>query len=138
MSGIAASEFAYSVASDCSKLALFGNGMLSGTVETMFVYPEAMQRNLQLTRGLVFSQPLLLLLAKSGLSREDAYKIVQRNAMKVWDLAASGSNPEITFRSLIESDPEIGKRISPSDLDTAFDPAQATKHVDRIFERVGL
>jgi adenylosuccinate lyase len=112
--------------------------LMSRTVETMFVYPEAMQRNLQLTRGLVFSQPVLLLLAKSGLSREDAYKIVQRNAMKVWDLAASGANPKVTFRRLIESDPEIGSRLTKSDLDHAFDPAAATKHVDRIFERAGL
>jgi len=112
--------------------------LMSRTVETMFVYPEAMQRNLQMTRGLVFSQPVLLLLAKSGLSREDAYKIVQRNAMKVWELAASGSNPEITFRGLIESDEEVAKRITKEELDHAFDPAAATKHVDRIFDRVGL
>jgi len=112
--------------------------LMSHTVETMFVYPEAMQRNLAITRGLVFSQPVLLLLAKSGLSREESYKIVQRNAMKVWELAASASQPDITFRKLIEEDPEISGRISKEELDNAFDPAQATRHVDRIFERVGL
>ncbi len=112
--------------------------LMAKTVETMFVYPEAMQRNLSLTRGLVFSQPILLLLAKSGLTREDSYKIVQRNAMKVWELAASGSNPEVTFRSLIEADPDVAGRLSKADLDKAFDPSAAIKHVDRIFERVGL
>ena len=112
--------------------------LMARSVETMFVYPEAMRRNLDLTRGLVFSQPILLLLAKSGLSREESYKVVQRNAMKVWELAASGSNPEITFRRLIEEDEVVAGRLSKSDLDKAFDPSQATKHVDRIFERVGL
>jgi len=112
--------------------------LMARTVRTMFVYPEAMQRNLGLTRGLVFSQPILLLLAKSGLSREESYKIVQRNAMKVWELAASGAEPEITFRSLLELDAEIAGRISKEDLDHAFDPSQATRHIDRIFERVGL
>ncbi len=112
--------------------------LMARSVETMFVYPEAMRRNLDLTRGLVFSQPILLLLAKSGLSREESYKIVQRNAMKVWALAASGSNPEITFRKLIEEDADVAGRLSSADLDQAFDPAAATKHVNRIFERVGL
>ena len=112
--------------------------LMTRTVSTMFVYPEAMQRNLQLTRGLVFSQPILLLLAKSGLTREDSYKIVQRNAMRVWELAASGAQPEITFRSLIEQDPDIKGRLSKADLDHAFDPSAAVRHVDRIFERVGL
>jgi adenylosuccinate lyase len=111
---------------------------MTRTVATMFVYPEAMRRNLEITRGLVFSQPILLLLAKSGLSREESYKIVQRNAMKVWELAASGSQPEVTFRKLIEKDPEIQGRLSSGDLDKAFDPAAAVRHVDRIFERVGL
>ncbi len=112
--------------------------LMTKTVDTMFVYPEAMARNLQMTRGLVFSQPLLLALAKSGLSREASYKIVQTNAMKVWELAASGSNPEITFRGLIESDPEIARRLDKKALDEAFDPKAASKHVDYLFKRAGL
>jgi len=111
---------------------------MTRTGATMFVYPEAMRRNLEITRGLVFSQPILLLLAKSGLSREESYKIVQRNAMKVWELAASNAQPEITFRALIEQDPEIAGRLSKESLDKAFDPAAAVRHVDRLFERVGL
>lgn len=112
--------------------------LMTKTVETMYIYPAAMERNLQLTRGLVFSQPLLLALAKSGLTREDSYKIVQRNAMKVWELAAEGRDPHITFRSLIEADPDIAGRITAKELDEAFDPKAAMKNVDLIFERVGL
>jgi adenylosuccinate lyase len=112
--------------------------LMTKTIRTMFVYPEAMRRNLELTRGLVFSQPVLLALTKSGLSREESYSIVQRNAMQVWELAATGSNPEITFRSLLDKDAEVQKRLSKADLDRAFDPAHAVRHVDRIFERVGL
>ncbi len=112
--------------------------LMTKTIDTMFVYPEAMARNLNLTRGLVFSQPVLLLLAKSGLSREASYSIVQRNAMQVWELAAEGKNPEITFRGLLEADPDISGRLSSHDLDEAFNPAAAVKHVDRIFQRVGL
>lgn len=108
------------------------------TIETMYVYPEAMLRNLELTRGLVFSQPVLLVLAKGGLSREESYSIVQRNAMKVWELAAEGKDPHITFRSLLEADPDISGRITKEQLDHAFDPKAAMKNVDLIFERVGL
>jgi adenylosuccinate lyase len=112
--------------------------LMTKTVDTMFVYPEAMQRNLNLTRGLVFSQPVLLLLAKSGLTREQSYSIVQRNAMRVWELAAEGKSPEVTFRGLLEQDPDISGRLSKEDLDRAFDPAAATKHIDTLFKRVGL
>ena len=112
--------------------------LMTKTIDTMFVYPEAMARNLNLTRGLVFSQPVLLLLAKSGLSREESYSIVQRNAMKVWELAAEGKDPHITFRGLLEADPLISGRLTGEQLDRAFDPGAAVKHVDRIFERVGL
>ena len=102
--------------------------LMANSVQTMFVYPEAMRRNLDLhAHGLVFSQPLLLLLTKSGLSREESYKIVQRNAMKVWELAASGAQPEITFRKLIEQDADVAGRLSAADLDHAFGPAQATQ-----------
>lgn len=112
--------------------------LMTKTIETMYIYPEAMKRNLDLTRGLVFSQPVMLLLAKSGLSREESYKIVQGNAMKVWELAAEGKDPHITFRSLLEKDPMIEARIPKEALDKAFDPMAALKHVDMIFQRVGL
>ncbi|MEI8134906.1 MAG: adenylosuccinate lyase [bacterium] len=113
-------------------------GLMIKTVDTMFIYPAAMKRNLELTRGLVYSQPVLLLLAKSGLSREESYRIVQQNAMKVWELAAEGKDPHITFRSLLEADPIISVRISKAEFDHAFDPMVAMKHIDTIFARVGL
>jgi adenylosuccinate lyase len=112
--------------------------LMTKTVDTMYIYPAAMERNLDLTRGLVFSQPLLLALAKGGLTREAAYAIVQRNAMKVWELAAEGKDPHVTFRSLIEADPEIAGRISQMQLDAAFDAKAAMKNVDHIFARAGL
>jgi adenylosuccinate lyase len=111
---------------------------MTKTIETMYIYPEAMKRNLDLTRGLVFSQPVLLALAKGGLSREESYAIVQRNAMKVWELAAEAKDPHVTFRSLLEADPDISGRITAKQLDEAFDPKAAMKNVDLIFERVGL
>ncbi|MEP7234670.1 MAG: adenylosuccinate lyase [Ignavibacteriota bacterium] len=113
-------------------------GLMIKTIETMYVYPEAMKRNLELTRGLVFSQPVLLLLIKSGISREDAYKIVQFNAMKVWELVAEGADPHITFRSLLEADPQVASKLGSEDLDHAFDPKAAMKHIDTIFHRVGI
>lgn len=112
--------------------------LVTKTIETMYVYPEAMKRNLELTRGLVFSQPVLLVLAKGGLSREESYAIVQRNAMKVWELAAEGKDPHITFRSLLEADPDISGRITSKQFDEAFDPKAAMKNVDLVFGRVGL
>jgi adenylosuccinate lyase len=112
--------------------------LMTKTIETMYIYPEAMKRNLDLTRGLVFSQPVLLALAKGGLSREESYAIVQRNAMKVWELAAEAKDPHVTFRSLLEADPDISGRITAKQLDEAFDPKAAMKNVDLIFERVGL
>jgi adenylosuccinate lyase len=112
--------------------------LVTKTIQTMYVYPEAMQRNLELTRGLVYSQPVLLALAKAGLSREEAYAIVQRNAMKVWELAAEAKDPHITFRSLLEADEIITHKLSKNDLDAAFNPAAASKNVDMIFARLGL
>jgi adenylosuccinate lyase len=112
--------------------------LMTKTIKTMFVYPEAMKRNLELTRGLLFSQPVLLLLAKSGLSREESYSIVQRNAMKVWETASTGGDPNITFRKLLENDADISGRISAQEFDSAFNLNHAFKHIDLIFQRVGL
>ena len=101
---------------------------LSGIVDGLLVYPERMLENLARMRGLVFSQGMLLALARKGLSRETAYAIVQRNAMKVW--AGEGS-----FRDLLAADPEVGAALSTAELDAVFDPARALAHVDTIFAR---
>ena len=101
---------------------------LTGIVDGLLVYPERMLENLARMRGLVFSQGMLLALARKGLSRETAYAIVQRNAMKVW--AGEGS-----FRDLLAADPEVGAALSTAELDAVFDPARALAHVDTIFAR---
>ena len=99
-------------------------------IDTLVVYPERMKRNLESTGGLVFSGQLLLDLVESGtLTREDAYRIVQRNAMQAWQ---NGEN----FRALIEADPEIASRISREQIERAFDLQRQLRNVDKIFARV--
>jgi adenylosuccinate lyase len=102
---------------------------LTGILDGLLVYPDAMRANLEKTRGLVFSQAVLLALTRAGMKREAAYAAVQRNAMKVWD-------GEAGFRELLASDPEVAGVLSKSDLDAAFDASLTLRHVDAIFERV--
>ena len=98
-------------------------------VEKMFVYPERMLENLHLMKGLIFSGQLLLDLTTKGVTREDAYRWVQRNAMRVW-------NHEGDFKSLINQDQDIAKHLSPSEIAKAFDLNHQIRHVDYIFKRV--
>lgn len=98
-------------------------------VDTMLVYPERMLRNLHSTGGLVFSGQLLLDLVEAGVLREDAYRIVQRNAMLAW-------REEKNFRELVSSDPEITSRVEKKTLDRAFDLNRQLRNVDQIFKRV--
>jgi adenylosuccinate lyase len=97
-------------------------------VESLVVFPERMRENLELTRGLAFSGTLLLALAEKGLSREDAYALVQRHAMDTWDRGGD-------FRERILADPAIGAVLSKEEIDRAFSLEQALRHVDAIFER---
>jgi adenylosuccinate lyase len=98
-------------------------------IEKMFVYPQRMQANLDSTGGLVFSGQLLLDLVESGVVREDAYRIVQRNAMRAWQ---EGLN----FRELIANDSEISSRVPRKQIDRAFDLSRQLRNVDKIFKRV--
>ena len=98
-------------------------------LDKMFVYPKRMKQNLESTGGLVFSGQLLLDLAESGMSREDAYRLVQKHAMQAWQ---QGKN----FRELIANDRAIAKRLSPGQLDKAFDLKRQLRNVDKIFARV--
>ncbi len=98
-------------------------------VDTLLVYPERMLRNLHSTGGLVFSGQLLLDLVEAGVLREDAYRIVQRNAMQAW-------REEKNFRELVSSDPEITSRVESKTLDRAFDLKRQLRNVDKIFKRV--
>ena len=101
---------------------------LAGLVETLVVYPERMRENLDLTRGLVFSGTLLLELARKGLSREDAYRLVQGHAMETWERGGD-------FRERVLADPAIAEVLSKEEIDRAFDLGHALRHVDAIFER---
>ena len=98
-------------------------------VDQMLVYPERMRRNLDLTRGLVFSGQLLLDLAAAGMLREQAYSIVQRHAMEAWE-------NESDFRAAIQADEEIGKLVSREKLAETFSVERQLRHVDAIFKRV--
>jgi adenylosuccinate lyase len=100
-------------------------------VDQLLVYPEHMQENIDRTFGLVFSQDVLLALTKGGMKREDAYAIVQEEAMKVWQHRQS-------FRSLIEKRAEVTKLLSAKEMDQLFDPRRSLKNVDYIFHQVGL
>ena len=105
---------------------------MTSVVDNLIVYPERMRQNLESMGGLVFSGQVLLELAKRGLSREEAYKIVQRNAMAVW---SDKSNRE-DFKSLLAKDPEIQERLSPEELEATFDYDNQIRQVDSILERV--
>ena len=100
-------------------------------IETLIVYPENMKKNLELTHGLIFSQSVLLALTKKGMKREDAYSAVQKHAMDVWQ---SKKN----FRDVLESDGAMSAYLRTDDLDEIFDLKKSIRHVDFIFERVGL
>jgi adenylosuccinate lyase len=97
-------------------------------LDGLLVYPERMQHNMQLTRGLIFSQAVLLALTEAGMSRDAAYDIVQRNSMKTW--AGEGS-----FRELLAKDEELTQVLSTEQLDACFDPDRFLEHVDRIYAR---
>ena len=95
------------------------------------VYPEHMKENLEVTKGLVFSQRVMLALIDKGLSRQEAYEMVQRNAMKAWQDRTS-------FFDLLSGDPDISKHLSKSELEGIFDYGYFLRHVDTVFERLGL
>jgi len=95
------------------------------------VYPERMKENLELTRGLVFSQRVMLSLIEKGISREQAYKMVQRNAMRAW-------KERVSFLSLLQGDADVIENISKSELEGIFDYDYFLGHIDEIYDRVGL
>ena len=102
---------------------------LAGVIENLVVYPEAMQTNIERLGGLVFSQRVLLALTQSGMSREDAYKVVQRNAMPVWEESAD-------FLELLKADAEVTEFLDAAALEGLFDMAHHARHVETVFKRV--
>jgi adenylosuccinate lyase len=114
---------------------------MNGVIAKLTVMPENMMRNLNLTGGLVFSQRVLLELPKAGVSREDAYRIVQRNAMKVWEEIQQGkpttnSEGESLYLQYLLSDDELRESLSEEQIRECFNFDYYTKNVDAIFKRV--
>jgi adenylosuccinate lyase len=107
----------------------FALARLTGVIDKLLVYPVRMQKNLDRMGGLVHSQRVLLALTQAGVSREDSYKLVQRNAMKVWE-----SDGELSLLELLKADPEV--TLSDAELEDKFDLDYHFKHVDTIFTRV--
>ncbi|PCG15165.1 MULTISPECIES: adenylosuccinate lyase [Sphingomonas] len=109
----------------------FALARLTGVIDKLLVYPERMQKNLDRMGGLVHSQRVLLALTQAGVSREDSYRLVQRNAMKVWE-----SDGQLSLQELLKADPEVTAALSPAQIDEKFDLGYHFKHVDTIFDRV--
>ena len=100
-------------------------------LDNLQVYPENMMKNLNLTRGLVFSQAILLKLTDKGMLREDAYKIVQQLSHSIW-------NTEKDFHTVVRGSEEVKKYLSEKEIDSCFDLRINLRNVDQIFMRVGI
>jgi adenylosuccinate lyase len=109
----------------------FALGRLTGVIENLLIYPARMQKNLDRMGGLVHSQRVLLALTQAGISREDSYRIVQRNAMKVWE-----SDGELSLLELLKADEDVAAKMSAADLEERFNLDYHFKHIDTIFNRV--
>ena len=117
------------IAPDATITLDFALARLTGVVDKLLVYPENMRKNLDRLGGLVHSQRVLLALTQGGVSREDAYRLVQRSAMRVW-------RGEGDFLEFLEADPEVTAVLPPAQLEPLFDLGYHTKYVDTIFARV--
>jgi adenylosuccinate lyase len=117
------------IAPDATTTLDFALARLAGVIDRMVVDPEHMRANLDSLGGLVDSQRFLLALTRAGMSREDAYRLVQKHAMAAWH---GGGR----FADLLKTDPEIGRYLTPEAIDASFDTAYHLKHVDTIFRRV--
>ncbi|MCJ2115249.1 adenylosuccinate lyase [Methylobacterium sp. J-001] len=107
----------------------FALARMTGVIEKLLIYPANMQKNLDRLGGLVHSQRVLLALTQAGVSREDSYRLVQRNAMPVW-------RGEGDFLALLKADPEVTAALTPEQIEECFDLGYHFKHVDTIFSRV--
>ncbi len=117
------------IAPDSTVLLDFMLARLTRLLKNLHIYPENMAANLKLTRGLVFSQSLLLALIDKGLTRDAAYRLVQRPAMQVWE--AGGE-----FAQRVKADAEISRHLTPAEVEAIFDVNRYFRHVDTIFARV--
>ncbi len=117
------------IAPDTTVTLDFALARLTSVVDKLVIYPDNMLANMNKFRGLVHSQRVLLALTQKGLSREDSYRLVQRNAMKVWEEGAD-------FMTELKNDPEVTAVLSDAEIEDKFDLGYHTKNVDRIFKRV--
>ncbi|MDE3060321.1 MAG: adenylosuccinate lyase [Pseudomonadota bacterium] len=117
------------IAPDATVMLDFGLHRLTGIIDKLVVYPDRMKHNLERLGGLVFSQRVLLELTQAGVSREDAYRLVQKHAMKVWEQHKD-------FLMELLADKDITARIKPAALKALFDLGHHTKHVNTVFKRV--
>jgi len=114
---------------DSTSLADYLLDKTAALIEKLVVYPDRMKENLELTHGLIYSGELLLALVEKNVTREDTYRWVQRNAMRVWDEGG-------TFKEKVQTDPDIQKTLAKQDIEHVFDSERLLKNVDRIFTRV--
>ena len=105
--------------------------LFAGVMKDLRVFPERMKQNMEITRGLLFSQRVMLALVEKGLGREEAYKIVQRNSTRTWE-------EDVDFTRLLAEDPDVIARLDPAELAELFDYRYYVRHVDEVFERAGL
>ena len=117
------------IAPDATVTLDFALNRLAGVIEKLVIYPDNMLRNMNKFKGLVMSQRVLLALTQAGVSREDAYRLVQRNAMKVWEQGKD-------FKEELLGDAEVTAALSPAEIEEKFDLGYHTKHVETIFARV--
>ncbi|MFV0513998.1 MAG: adenylosuccinate lyase [Jhaorihella sp.] len=117
------------IAPDATVTLDFALNRLAGVVENLVIYPDTMLANMNRFRGLVMSQRVLLALTQAGVSREDAYALVQRNAMKVWEQGRD-------FKTELLADPDVTAALTPAQIEEKFDLGYHTRHVDTIFARV--
>jgi adenylosuccinate lyase len=117
------------IAPDATVTLDFALNRLAGLIDKLLIYPENMLKNMNRLGGLIHSQRILTALTQKGASREDAYKLVQRNAMPVW-------RGEGDFQALLKKDPEVKKYLSDKEIAEQFDLGYHLKHVDTIFRRV--
>jgi adenylosuccinate lyase len=111
-------------------LAYYVTVRFTSVVEGLRVYPDRMLRNIDASYGLVFSQPVLLALVEAGRTRDEAYRIVQRNAMRAWQ-------EERPFRELLGEDPDVTAALDPLRLDECFDLKRALANAGRVFDALG-
>jgi adenylosuccinate lyase len=117
------------IAPDATITLDFALARMANIIDKLLIRADRMQKNLDLTQGLVHSQRTLLALTQAGVGREEAYRLVQRNAMRAW-------NGEGDLLSLLKADADVTKALAPAKLDALFDLAYHFKHVDTIFSRV--